>query len=112
MINALEKIHPNPGASRMEARTKYITKLMDTADAALSKHEQIIVSSDPTRIGRTRLPTCVACDRPLRNKARQRVQQLNHSFEEPGNDVNRKVDKQRKSTEGNVYCCFIIQNKF
>ena len=101
----MEKRHPNPGASRSEARLKYIARLMETADAALSKHDQIIVSTDSTRLGRTRLPICVACDRPLRNKSRQRVQlqQLNSSFEDQGIEGSRKSDHNhnKKQHEGN-----------
>jgi len=72
----LEKTYPRPGALRQEARLIYVARLMEAIDAALSKHDQVLISAN-TRLGRVRRtlqklpPVCVACDRPLRNKARK-----------------------------------------
>mgnify|MGYP000011478644 FL=1 len=62
----------SPGALRLEARTKFVARLMDSIDSALSKHDQVLItgSSRASRI-KASIPTCVACDRPLRTKARK-----------------------------------------
>lgn len=68
----VESVYPEPGALRLEARTRYFARLIDATDSALSKHDQVVVSTS-TRLGRIKAstPVCVACDRPLRNKARK-----------------------------------------
>ena len=68
----VEAAYPEPGSLRLEARTRYLARLIDATDSALSKHDQVIVSSS-TRLGRIKasIPICVACDRPLRIKARK-----------------------------------------
>jgi len=66
----LEKFEGNTGAVRSEARSKYIERVYEATDAALSKHDQVLISAEFTRVGRTKLSTCVACDRPLRNKSK------------------------------------------
>lgn len=60
---------------RWEARANFLARVADAINAALSKHDQIILPAS-TRIGRVR-PTssanatvCVACDRPMRLKSR------------------------------------------
>ena len=75
----VENAYPDPGALRLEARMRYVARLIDATDSALSKHDQVVVSST-TRLGRIRasIPVCMACDRPLRNKARKgKVMEVN-----------------------------------
>lgn len=71
---ALEVAFSHPGALRLEARTIFRARLIDAVDLALSKHDQVLIPAT-TRLGRAvkaSVPTCVACDRPLRSKTRKR----------------------------------------
>ena len=63
---------PDAGALRLEARHKFGARMMDAIDSALSKHDQVLItgSSRASRI-KAAVPACVACDRPLRTKARK-----------------------------------------
>jgi hypothetical protein len=63
---------PDAGALRLEARHKFSARMMDAIDSALSKHDQVLISgsSRASRI-KAAVPACVACDRPLRTKARK-----------------------------------------
>ena len=73
--NALNQAYPNAGAIRLEARSRYIGRVVDAIDAALSKHDHVFVPAS-TRLGRVRVtvPTCVACDRPLTTKGRKHIE--------------------------------------
>ncbi|CAM9541282.1 unnamed protein product [Phaeothamnion confervicola] len=63
-----------PGALKREARQRMCKKLIEAIDAALSKHDQVLIAGN-TRFGRVKaIPHCVACDRPLRSKGRARDQ--------------------------------------
>mmetsp|Transcript_2917 Transcript_2917/g.4232 ORF Transcript_2917/g.4232 Transcript_2917/m.4232 type:complete len:190 (-) Transcript_2917:19-588(-) len=72
LSNALDQALPDAGAIRLEARARYIGRVVDAIDAALSKHDHIFIPAS-TRLGRVRatVPTCVACDRPLTSKCRK-----------------------------------------
>ena len=58
---------------RWEARAIFFARIVDAVNAALSKHDQILLPAS-TRIGRvgplssTNVNVCMACDRPLRTK--------------------------------------------
>ncbi|GMH93463.1 hypothetical protein TL16_g12635 [Triparma laevis f. inornata] len=69
---AVEKGNPDAGALRLEARHKFQARLIDSVDSALSKHDQVLImgSSRASRV-KAAVPACVACDRPLRTKARK-----------------------------------------
>jgi len=59
---------------RWEARAIFLARVVDAINAALSKHDQIILPA-PTRLGRLRplsanVTVCMACDRPMRRKGR------------------------------------------
>lgn len=71
---ALEAVHPDAGLLKLEARSRFINRLMEATDSALSKHDQIVIETT-SRIGKLRsssksVPVCVACDRPLRSRRR------------------------------------------
>lgn len=68
----MSEANPDAGSIRLEARTRYIGRVIDTIDAALSKHDQVFIPAS-TRLGRVKasIPTCVACDRPLTTKGRR-----------------------------------------
>ena len=71
---ALEAVHPDAGLLKLEARSRFINRLMEATDSALSKHDQIVIETN-SRIGKLRsssksVPVCVACDRPLRSRRR------------------------------------------
>ena len=71
---ALDEAYPNAGALRLEARMIFLGRIIDSVDAVLSKHDQVLVPAS-TRLGRVRagIPTCVACDRPLRSRGRKQT---------------------------------------
>lgn len=66
----LDENNKQPGQVRLEAREKFMAMLRMALDLCISKHEQVIVTGN-TRIGRTKIPSCIACDRPLLEKVRQ-----------------------------------------
>ncbi len=70
--SALDQAYPGAGAIRLEARTRFLGRVVDAIDAALSKHDHVFIPAS-TRLGRIRasVPTCVACDRPLTSKCRK-----------------------------------------
>jgi ActR/RegA family two-component response regulator len=59
-----------PGQVRLEAREKFMNMLRMALDLCISKHEQVVVTGN-TRVGRVKIPSCIACDRPLLEKVRQ-----------------------------------------
>ena len=69
---SLDDAFPNAGAIRLEARMIYVSRVVDAINAALSKHDQVIIPAS-TRLGRVQavVPTCMACDRPLTRKGRK-----------------------------------------
>jgi hypothetical protein len=69
---SLEDAHTKPGALRLEARTKFVTRFIEATDTALSRYDQVVVSM-PSRMGRrsTHVATCIGCDRPLVNRGRR-----------------------------------------
>jgi len=71
---ALEAVHPDAGLLKLEARSRFINRLLEATDSALSKHDQIVIETS-SRIGKMgssskSVPVCVACDRPLRSRRR------------------------------------------
>lgn len=71
-VALLDAIGEARGAVRQEAREKTRRRIREAVDVALSKYDQVLLDGS-TRIGRIKatIPTCVACDRPLRNKVRR-----------------------------------------
>ena len=71
---ALEAVHPDAGLPKLEARSRFVNRLMEATDSALSKHDQIVIETN-SRMGKLRssrksVPVCVACDRPLQSRRR------------------------------------------
>ena len=59
------------GAPRESARRKFLNRVMEAVDVALSKTSAVVTLAH-TRFGRIQaLPTCVACDRPLPTRSRK-----------------------------------------
>ena len=98
---ALEGANPNPGALRLEARTKFVNRFVEAIDTALSKYEQVAVSS-ATRLGRrtSNAATCLGCDRPLPNRGRKSaLLSENGDIEKPASSERDKMNAQQsKST--------------
>lgn len=59
-----------PGTVRQEARTKFMRQVRRALDLCMSKHDQVLVVGN-SRGSRIKIPTCIACDRPLLDKVRQ-----------------------------------------
>ena len=77
---------------------------MEATDVALSKHDQILIPS-ASRLGRIKanIPTCVACDRPLRSKQRQNFKTPN-SFEDTNKyNANCLYSVEKNSDKGTLY---------
>lgn len=110
------------GSLRMEARNRFLARLMDAVESALSKHDQILVSSS-TRLGRRTATTaatrtrptcnttninnnnindnkeviiCVACDRPLRHKASRESQSQQIQQQVHNNNNNNIISSRTK----------------
>lgn len=88
-----------PGQVRLEAREKFMNMLRMALDLCISKHEQVVVTGN-TRVGRVKIPSCIACDRPLLEKVRQdRVKDplLQAAYE----SMHRQQQQQQPSSAGN-----------
>lgn len=64
--------HPQPGVIRADSREKFFKKLKIALDMWLSKYDQVFVIGS-SRLGRVKIPTCIACDRPLLRKAKNDI---------------------------------------
>jgi len=93
----------NEGSSRglglrWEARAVFLPKVVSSLEAALSKHDQILLPA-ATRLGRVRplsanVTVCVACDRPLRRKTARTPAD--------GEKRKKKTDKKEDIDDNNV----------
>jgi hypothetical protein len=86
-----EKLHenyPNPNALRYEARDLFLSRFAHAFQLAMTKHDQVpfpsfspsvvnlsllsfvsqIIATGTSRLGRLKIPSCIACDRPLVSK--------------------------------------------
>jgi len=72
---AVGEAYPHAGVQRMEARMKFISRVVEATETSLSKYDQIVVPIS-ARLAKVRasVPTCMACDRPLRMKERSTPQ--------------------------------------
>jgi hypothetical protein len=61
------KRQPHPGIIRIDSREKFFKKLKMALDMWLSKYDQVFVIGN-SRLGRVKIPSCIACDRPLLRK--------------------------------------------
>lgn len=68
--NTVHSHHDKPGAVRSDARKAFVQALKKALDLCMSKHDQVLVVGN-SRFGRMKIPTCIACDRPLVDKVRQ-----------------------------------------
>lgn len=59
-----------PGLIRTDARTLFLKQLNIALKMCMSKHDQVLVVSN-TRFGGIKIPTCIACDRPLLDKVKR-----------------------------------------
>jgi hypothetical protein len=67
MKKKLHESSPSPGALQQEARNMFISRMQQALQLAMSKHDQV-VAVNATCLGRIKLPTCIACDRPMGTK--------------------------------------------
>ncbi|KAJ1403565.1 hypothetical protein B484DRAFT_405064 [Ochromonadaceae sp. CCMP2298] len=59
----------NPGMVRLDARSLFLSLVKKSLDMFMSKHNQVLVVGN-SRLGRVKIPSCLACDRPLIDKVR------------------------------------------
>jgi hypothetical protein len=59
-----------PGLTRTDARNQFLKQTKKALQMCMSKHDQVLVVGN-SRFGRIKIPTCIACDRPLLEKVRQ-----------------------------------------
>lgn len=69
LSQALDEFFPDAGAIRLEARSRFLGRVIDAINVSLSKYDHVFEPAS-TRLGRTHsaIPACVACDRPLTRK--------------------------------------------
>lgn len=70
VMEHLEEAKAKPGIIRSEARDRFLKLLTKALDVGLSKFDQVTIPGS-TRLGRLKIPSCIACDRPLVSKVRQ-----------------------------------------
>ncbi len=63
-------IGQTPGAIRSEARDRFLKQVKKALSLCMSKHDQVLIAGN-TKLGRLKIPSCIACDRPLLEKVRQ-----------------------------------------
>ena len=61
-----------PGLTRTDARNLFLKQLRTALTMAMSKHDQVLVVGN-TRFGAIKIPTCIACDRPLLDKVKRDI---------------------------------------
>jgi len=59
-----------PGAIRGEARERFIRQTRKALQLCMSKHDQVLIAGN-SRLGKIKIPCCIACDRPLVERVRQ-----------------------------------------
>ena len=59
--------HPQTGLIRLDAREKFTKQLKKALMMCMSKHDQVLLLGN-SRLGRIKIPSCIACDRPLLDK--------------------------------------------
>ena len=64
--------NPQPGIIRHDARDKFLKLTKRAFELCMTKHNQVL-NIGSSRLGRIKIPTCIACDRPLVEKARTDV---------------------------------------
>lgn len=70
VIANVNKHNSTPGQLRFDAREVFTKRLIKVLDVCMSKHDQMVVVGN-SRLGRTKIPSCIACDRPMLDKVRQ-----------------------------------------
>lgn len=65
----LEATNPEAGITRLDARDYFMKKVEKVMQLSLSKHDQVLLPTQ-TRAGKVKIPSCIACDRPLLQKVR------------------------------------------
>ena len=69
-VSPAPKKFRSAGAPKSQGRDRFVLRLMEAVDVALSRYETVVTLAH-TRAGRIKaLPTCMACDRPLPMRAR------------------------------------------
>ena len=59
--------HPQTGLIRLDAREKFTKQMKKALMMCMSKHDQVLLLGN-SRLGRIKIPSCIACDRPLLDK--------------------------------------------
>eukprot|EP01034_Spumella_vulgaris_P027942 gene27942-34728_t len=62
-------VHQPPGIVRQGARSLFLSLVKKALEMFMSKHNQVLVVGN-SRLGRVKIPSCIACDRPLIEKVR------------------------------------------
>lgn len=70
VLQIVQASNNTPGSVRVEARTKFMRQIRRALDLCMSKHDQVLIVGN-SRGSRIKIPTCIACDRPLLDKVRQ-----------------------------------------
>lgn len=76
----LKASSPSTGALRMETRDLFLSRLSHALQLAISKYDQV-VTTGYSRLGRIKIPACIACDRPLISRGRQDTSRNNDSID-------------------------------
>lgn len=58
-----------PGMVRLDARSLFLSLIKKAVEMFLTKYNQVLVVGN-SRLGRVKIPTCIACDRPLLEKTK------------------------------------------
>ena len=68
-LDIVARSHPQTGLIRLDAREKFTKQLKKALMMCMSKHDQVLLLGN-SRLGRIKIPSCIACDRPLLDKVR------------------------------------------
>jgi hypothetical protein len=68
-LSLVSQSHPQTGLIRLDAREKFTKQLKKALMLCMSKHDQVLLLGN-SRLGRIKIPSCIACDRPLLDKVR------------------------------------------
>jgi len=91
--------NPQPGIIRLDARSMFLSLVSKSLNMFMTKHNQVLTIGN-SRLGRIKIPSCIACDRPLLEKssvvgdqqAQQQQQLMSLSLNDVSGNHNRSGD--------------------
>ena len=103
MTEEVSLLRPGTGTARLSARQKFIGRMMEAVDVALTRFEAVVTLAN-TRFGKVKaIPSCVACDRPLPTRLRRDPKERSTDHKVPESTTANERTQAVLGTTGLVY---------